>query len=174
MAILAIKIYIFTTKSLINLLYLGLQNKANIVIWRFFFFFRTSGDWNPTKSLHFWVFKNFEYLFLTKFRQLKKKKALRWQHLHASTCSSALGWLRATLDEGPRSRDQWIQAILLVETFKLVPKAFRQGSKTQKSGNLRLNLHGTSFGGKINWFGLKKKTVLKWRAPDLENQRIVC
>jgi hypothetical protein len=26
-----------------------------------------------------------------------------------------------------------------------------------KSGKLRLNLHGTCFGGKINWFGPKKQ-----------------
>jgi hypothetical protein len=40
--------------------------------------------------------------------------------------------LRATLDEGPWSRDEWIQAILLVESFKLVPKAFKRESKTKK------------------------------------------
>jgi hypothetical protein len=39
-----------------------------------------------------------------------------------------------------------------------------------KSGKLRLNLHGTCFGGKINWFGLKK-TLLKgelliWRTKN--------
>jgi len=33
--------------------------------------------------------------------------------------------VKATLDEGPRSRDQWIQTILLVKNFKLVPKACR-------------------------------------------------
>jgi hypothetical protein len=35
------------------------------------------------------------------------------------------------LDEHPKFKDQWIQAMLLVESFKLVPKAFRQGSKTK-------------------------------------------
>jgi hypothetical protein len=30
--------------------------------------------------------------------------------------------LMATSDEGPKSRDQWIQAILLVKSFKLVPR----------------------------------------------------
>ncbi len=39
----------------------------------------------------------------------------------------------------------------------------------QKSGKLRLNLHGTYFGEKINWFGPKNST--KRRAPDLENQK---
>jgi len=49
--------------------------------------------------------------------------------------------VRATLDEDPRSRDQWIQAILLVESFKLVPKLLDEGPRP-KSGKLRLNLHG--------------------------------
>jgi hypothetical protein len=38
----------------------------------------------------------------------------------------------------------------------------------QKSGKLRLNLHHSSFGGKINWFGPKNSA--KRRAPHLENQ----
>jgi len=37
-----------------------------------------------------------------------------------------------------------------------------------KSGKLKLNLHGTCFGGKINWFGPKNSA--KMRALDLENQ----
>jgi len=37
-----------------------------------------------------------------------------------------------------------------------------------KSGKLRLNLHGTYFGGKINWF--RPKNSAETRAPDLENQ----
>jgi hypothetical protein len=37
-----------------------------------------------------------------------------------------------------------------------------------KNGKLRLNLHGTYFGGKINWLGPKNNA--KMRAPDLENQ----
>jgi hypothetical protein len=41
---------------------------------------------------------------------------------------------------------------------------------TPKSGKLRLNLHGTGFGGKINWF-IPKNTVLKgelliWRTKN--------
>jgi hypothetical protein len=57
-------------------------------------------------------------------------------------------WLfRATLDEGPRSRDQWIQIILLVKSFKFVPRPLDKGPRL-KSGKLRLNLHGTCFGGK--------------------------
>jgi hypothetical protein len=63
--------------------------------------------------------------------------------------------LRATLDKGPRSTDQWIQAILLVKTFKLIPRPLDKGPKP-KSGKLRLNLHGTCFGVKINWLGPKK------------------
>ncbi len=65
----------------------------------------------------------------TKTRLVGKLK----QHLHLYLHLLEWGLLgRATLDEGPRSRDQWIQAILLVESFKLVPKAFRRGSKTKK------------------------------------------
>jgi hypothetical protein len=93
---------------------------------------------------------------------------------------------KATFDKGSRSRDQWIQAILiqhfalnfsisyrdlgrlytwvqgpgtnefkqilLVESLKLVPRPLDEGARP-KSGKLRLDLHGTSFGGKINWFG---------------------
>jgi hypothetical protein len=42
-----------------------------------------------------------------------------------------------------------------------------------KSDNLKLNPHGTCFGGKINWSGTtkkKKKSSPKSRAHDLENQ----
>jgi hypothetical protein len=58
--------------------------------------------------------------------------------------------LRVTIDEGPRFRDQWIQAILLVESFKLVPKALDEGPRP-KSGKLRLTymtpvLEGKSIG----------------------------
>ncbi len=42
-----------------------------------------------------------------------------------------------------------------------------QGPRS-KSGKLRVNLHGTYFGGKINWFGPKNSA--KRRAPDLENR----
>ncbi len=75
--------------------------------------------------------------------------------------------LRVTLDEGPRSREQWIQAILLVESLKLVPRPLDKGPRP-KNGKLRLNLRGTDFGGKINWWGPKNNA--KRRAPDLENQ----
>ncbi len=42
-----------------------------------------------------------------------------------------------------------------------------EGPKPE-SGKLRLNLHGTCFGRKINWLGPKNSA--KRRAPDLENQ----
>jgi len=48
----------------------------------------------------------------------------------------------------------------------LVPRPLDEGAKP-KSGKLRLNLHGTGFGGKINWFGPKNSA--KRRAPELEN-----
>jgi hypothetical protein len=70
-------------------------------------------------------------------------------------------WLfRATLDEGPRSRDQWIQTILLVKSFKLVPRPFRQGSKTKK---WQIKAKPTCH---LFWrersTGLDQRTVLKW------------
>jgi hypothetical protein len=57
--------------------------------------------------------------------------------------------------------------ILLVESFKLVSRPLDEGPRP-KSGKLRLNLYGTYFGGKINWFG--PKNGAKRRAPGLENQ----
>jgi hypothetical protein len=64
--------------------------------------------------------------------------------------------------------DQWIQAILLVESFKLVPRPLDEDPRP-KSGKLRLNLNGTCcFGGKINGFGPNDSA--KRLAPDLENQ----
>jgi hypothetical protein len=41
--------------------------------------------------------------------------------------------------------------------------------KTVLKGEL-LNLHGTCFGGRINWFG--PKNSVKRRAPDMENQEL--
>ncbi len=43
--------------------------------------------------------------------------------------------VRSTLDEGPMSRDQWIQAILLVESFKSVSRPLGEGPRP-KSGKL--------------------------------------
>jgi len=54
-----------------------------------------------------------------------------------------------------------------VGSFKLVPRHLDKGPRP-KSGKLRLNLHGTCFGGKINWF--RPKNSGKRTAPDLENQ----
>ncbi len=57
----------------------------------------------------------------------------------------------------------------LVENFKLVPRPVDKGPRP-KSGKLRLNRHGTYFGGKNNWFE-PKKTVLNgelliWRTMN--------
>jgi hypothetical protein len=61
-----------------------------------------------------------------------------------------------------------IQPILLVESFKLVPRPLNEGPRL-KRGKLRLNLHGgTYFREKINWF--RPKDDVKGKAPDLENQ----
>jgi len=82
--------------------------------------------------------------------------------------------LRATLDEDRRSRDQWIQAILMVESFKLVPRPLDKGPRL-KSGKLRLNLRGTFLEEKS--IGLDPKAVLKgeiliWRTKNqARNQR---
>jgi hypothetical protein len=48
--------------------------------------------------------------------------------------------LRATLDEGLRSRNQWIQEILLVESFKLVPRPLDECPRP-KSDKLSLIWH---------------------------------
>ncbi len=48
--------------------------------------------------------------------------------------------------------------ILLVESFKLDPRALDEGPRL-KGGKLRQNLHGTSFGGKI--IGMDQKADLK-------------
>jgi hypothetical protein len=97
-------------------------------------------------------------------------------YLHQSPllllCHSRLCYmtLRVTLDKDPRSRDQWIQAILMVQCFKWVPRHLDEGPRP-KSGKLRLNLHGTCFGGKINQLVRTNKTVLKgelliWRTKS--------
>jgi hypothetical protein len=128
-------------------------------------------------ALHFLVVANFSRIPCvcpsSKYMKLVLKiwdhpYSLLWfQNLHNKQSCQHSQLVRATLDEGPRSRDQWIQAILLVERFKLVPRPLDEGPRP-KSGKLRVNLHGSCFGGKINWF--RPKNSAKRRAPDLENQ----
>jgi len=65
--------------------------------------------------------------------------------------------LRTSLDEGPRSRDRWIQAILFIQSFKFVLRPLDEGPRS-KSGKLRLNLHGTLF-CKENRLVWTKKTL---------------
>jgi hypothetical protein len=95
-----------------------------------------------------------------------KKHLLDSLHLWAPKNIFAL---RATLDKGPSSWDQWIQAILLVESFKLIPRPLDE-SPRQKSGKLRPNLHmAPVLEGKS--IGSDQKTVLKgelliWRAKN--------
>jgi hypothetical protein len=67
--------------------------------------------------------------------------------------------------QGPSTNE--FEQSYLVESFKLVPRPLDEGPRP-KNGKLRLNLHDTSFGGKINWFGSKNSA--ERRAPDLENQ----
>jgi hypothetical protein len=49
----------------------------------------------------------------------------------------------------------------------MVPRPLDKGPRP-KNDKLKLNLHGTCFGGKINWF--KPKNSAKRRSLDLENQ----
>jgi hypothetical protein len=49
--------------------------------------------------------------------------------------------LRATLDKGPRSGVQWNQALLLVKSFKLVPRPLDKGPR-QRQIKLWFSLHG--------------------------------
>jgi hypothetical protein len=55
----------------------------------------------------------------------------------------------------------------LVESFQLDPRALDEGPRL-KGGKLKLNLHGTSFGGKINWCGPKNRP--KKKVHHLKNQ----
>jgi hypothetical protein len=78
--------------------------------------------------------------------------------------------LRATLDKVPRSRDRWIQVILLVESFKLVPRSLDEGQRP-KSGKIeakRFHMAPVLEGESI---GSDQKTSAKRRARDLENQK---
>ncbi len=76
--------------------------------------------------------------------------------------------LRATLDEGPRSRDQGSQAILLVESFKLVSMPLEEGPRPKKwqiEANMAAVLEGKSIAS-------DRKTVLKghlliWRTKKM-------
>jgi hypothetical protein len=67
-----------------------------------------------------------------------------------------LYWSKGDFRQGSKVQGPMIQAILLVESFKSVPRSLDEGPRP-KGGKLRLTLHGTCFGGKINWFGPKKQ-----------------
>jgi len=75
--------------------------------------------------------------------------------------------MRATLDEGLRSRVQWNRTILIAESHKLDPGPLDEGPRP-KSGKLRLNPHGTILEGKSIVSDPKKRAPR--RAHDLENQ----
>jgi isocitrate dehydrogenase len=55
----------------------------------------------------------------------------------------------------------------LVKSFKLVPRLLDEGLRP-KNGKLRINLDGTYFRRKINWFGPKNN--VKRKALELKNQ----
>jgi hypothetical protein len=89
-----------------------------------------------------------------------------WSAVVASTLASSVSEnltnpppkkevIRVTLDEDPRSRDQWIQAILLVKSFKLFPKPLDEGPN-QKVPNWEWPKR-IQIGEKINWFRVQTK-----------------
>jgi len=63
--------------------------------------------------------------------------------------------IRATLDEGPRSKVRWNRAILLDESHKLDPWPLDEGPRP-KSGKSMQNLHDTIFKGKSIGSDFKK------------------
>jgi hypothetical protein len=72
--------------------------------------------------------------------------------------------------QGPGTRDQWIQAILLVKSFKLVPRPLdKQGSKTKK-WQIEAKPTWHLFWRENQLVRTQKKNNAKRRAPDLENQ----
>ncbi len=93
---------------------------------------------------------------------------------HKGWSERAQGWsfklqhkIKGDFRWGSKVHGRMIEAILLVERFKLVPRPLDECPRPKKN-KLRLNLHGTCFVGKINGFGPKNSA--KRRAPDLENQ----
>jgi hypothetical protein len=73
----------------------------------------------------------------------------------------------ATLDEGPRSRDEWIEAIWLVESFKSVPRTLDKGPKT-KMWQIEANMAPVLDEKSVGW---DQKTELKgelliWRTKN--------
>jgi hypothetical protein len=105
----------------------------------------------------------FYSLYISLIYDVFLNKDLQYIFDGINSTSAKISWTKAAKgDFRGRFRDQWIQAILLVESFKLVPRPFDEGPRT-KSGKLRLNLNGTCFGGKT------KKSAQR-RAPDLENK----
>jgi hypothetical protein len=74
--------------------------------------------------------------------------------------------LKVTLDKGPRSRDQCIQAILLVQSLN-----WSQGFKGPRPKKWPIEVKPTWHRfWKENQLVLTKKNSAKRRAPDLENQ----
>jgi hypothetical protein len=90
--------------------------------------------------------KNGQSLQTAKLRKKRKKERKRkhWYrgiYVHSKwIMEKHVVKLRVTLDEGPRPRDRWIQAILFVKSFKLVPRPLDKGPRP-KSGKLRLIWH---------------------------------
>jgi hypothetical protein len=95
--------------------------------------------------------------------------AHRWLLVHSSHSWRLERALRATLDAGPRSRDQWIQAILLVKSFKLVRRPLDEGPRPKSDKlNLKPTWHLFWTENQLVW---TKKTVPKgklliWRMKN--------
>jgi hypothetical protein len=70
--------------------------------------------------------------------------------------------LKATSNQGPRSRIQCNRAMLLDEKSKLNLQPLHEGSRP-KTDKLRLNFigHGRHFGAKTNWFKKRRKKKKK-------------
>jgi hypothetical protein len=61
---------------------------------------------------------------------------------------------------------------LIAKSFKLVLRRLDKGPRP-KSGKLRLNLHGSCFGGKIHWFRHRnsaKGELLIWRTKNIRTK----
>jgi hypothetical protein len=89
-----------------------------------------------------------------------------WHHHRFFRTSQGL---RAILNKGPRSSDQWIQAILFVESFKLVPRPLDEGPRP-KSGKLRKTYMEPVLEGKS--IGSDQETLLKKESPWFGEPRI--
>ncbi len=109
----------------------------------------------------------FQY-FIRRLNKISLLCGYHWERIGGETegdfTDNSNIWIRPTLDEGPRSREDWIQEILLVESFKLVPMPLNEGARP-KGDKLKLNLNGTCFGEKIKWSRWKNSSWFWFYKP---------